>query len=177
MRRVSLAELFLGFSEIGLSGFGGVLPWARRIIVERRGWLGSEEFTAMLGLCQFLPGPNVVNLAVVVGRRFQGAAGAVVAPLGLLLAPFAIVIILAILYDRFSGVPEVQAMLRGMAAVGAGLIIATGLKMGADLRRRPWALALTALMFVLVAVFRWPLPLAMLALTPVSIALAAWLSR
>ena len=169
---VSLGELFVGFTQIGLSGFGGVLPWARRTIVERRRWLDSEEFTATLGLCQFLPGPNVVNLSVVIGRRFQGAAGAIVAPLGLMLAPFLVVIAFAVLYGRYGDLPVAQAMLRGMAAVGAGLIIATGLKMGVDLRRRPVALALVVATFVAIALLRWSLPLLMLGLAPLSVLLA-----
>jgi chromate transporter len=172
-RDVSLRELFLGFMEIGLSGFGGVLPWARRIIVERRGWIDSEEFTAMLGLCQFLPGPNVVNLSVVIGARFRGPAGALTAVLGMLAAPFVIVVGLGALYTRFGDLPGVQAVLRGMSAVAAGLIIAMGLRMAADLRRRPLAILLAVATFVAVALVRLPLPLVMLVLAPLGVAIAA----
>ena len=89
-----LKALFLGFSSVGLSGFGGVLPFARRMLVEERRWMSAEEFNAQLGLCQFLPGPNVVNLAVVVGKRCAGLSGAIVAPLGLLAGPIVIVLLL-----------------------------------------------------------------------------------
>ena len=105
---LSLAALFFGFSKIGLSGFGGVLPFARHYLVETSRWLTAEEFNALLGFCQFLPGPNVVNLAVVVGKRYGGLPGAIVAPLGLLLGPVVIVLILALAYDQFGDLPEVQ---------------------------------------------------------------------
>ena len=100
-KRPDLRALFLAFSSVGLSGFGGVLPFARRMLVEERQWMTAEEFNAQLGLCQFLPGPNVVNLAVVVGKRYQGALGAIVAPVGLLAGPLAIVLVLALLYDAY----------------------------------------------------------------------------
>ncbi|MEY4592333.1 MAG: chromate transporter subunit, partial [Pseudomonadota bacterium] len=80
---VGVWALFLGFSTVGLSGFGGVLPFARRMLVERRQWLSGEEFNSLMGMCQFLPGPNVVNLAVCVGRRFAGVSGAISGVLGL----------------------------------------------------------------------------------------------
>ena len=101
-KRPDLRALFFGFSSVGLSGFGGVLPFARRMLVEQRGWLSAEEFNAQLGLCQFLPGPNVINLAVVVGKRYCGLAGAIVAPLGLLAGPLVIVLLMAMLYDRYA---------------------------------------------------------------------------
>ncbi len=176
-QEVSLAQLFLGFLEIGLSGFGGVLPWARRILVERRGWLSSEDFTATLGLCQFLPGPNVVNLAVVIGARYHGAIGALVAAFGLLAAPFVIVVALGALYSRFGELAGVQAALRGMSAVAAGLIIAMGLRMAADLRRRPVAILLAVATFGAIALVRLPLPLVMVILAPLGIALAARSTR
>jgi len=170
---VSVGALFFGFMEIGLSGFGGVLPWARRILVERRAWLSSEDFTATLGLCQFLPGPNVVNLSVVIGARYQGAIGALAATLGLLAAPFVIVVCLGALYSRFGELAGVQAALRGMSAVAAGLIVAMGLRMAVDFRRRPVAVLLAAATFGAIALARLPLPLVVLVLVPIGIALAA----
>jgi chromate transporter len=128
--RPDLRALFLGFSAVGLSGFGGVLPFARRMLVEEKRWMTGEEFNTQLGLCQFLPGPNVINLAVVVGKRYQGVAGAVVAPFGLLAGPFVIVLLLALLYDRYGNLPIAQAMLRGIAAAGCGLLFAMGLAHG-----------------------------------------------
>ncbi len=158
-----LRALFSGFSSVGLSGFGGVLPFARRMLVEERRWMTAEEFNTQLGLCQFLPGPNVINLAVVVGKRYRGLAGAIVAPVGLLAGPLAIVLVLALLYDRFGGLPLAQCMLRGIAAAGCGLLFAMAWRMGAALKDKPVFLPFTALTVAAIAWLRWPLPSVMIA--------------
>jgi chromate transporter len=134
---LSAWELFIGFTKIGLSGFGGVLPWARRTIVEQKQWITAAEFNAILGICQLVPGPNIVNLAVCIGSRFGGTKGAFAAVLGLMLAPIGVVLLLAMLYDHFSYLEAVQGMLRGISAVGVGLIAATGLKMLREELRYP----------------------------------------
>src|SRR5690349_2770346 len=103
--RPSLLALFLGFLSVGLFGFGGVLPWARRMVVEQRRWMTAAEFTDMLGLCQFLPGGNIMNVTIALGARFHGAAGAATAFVGLMAAPVAIVIALGVIYDRFAELP------------------------------------------------------------------------
>lgn len=145
-------QLFIGFSKIGLSGFGGVLPWARRTIVEQEKWLTPEEFSAMLGICQIVPGPNIVNLGVCVSSRFAGVLGAFAAVLGLLLGPVAIVIMLGILYTQFSYMPVVQGLLRGISAVGVGLIASTGFKMlRTELKYPPMLLVI--LMTILAATY------------------------
>jgi len=105
------------------------LPWARRTIVEEEQWLSSEEFSAMLGICQIVPGPNIVNLGVCVGSRFAGVPGAFAAVMGLILGPVALVILLGMLYEHYSYMPVVQGLLRGISAVGVGLIASTGFKM------------------------------------------------
>ena len=161
--RPDLRALFLGFSSVGLFGFGGVLPFARRMLVEERCWLSAEEFNVLLGLCQFLPGPNVINLAVVVGKRHQGVAGAVVAPLGLLAGPFVVAMLLALLYDRYGSLPLVQAMLRGIAAAGCGLLFAMAWRMGVTIRDKPFFLPFTMLTVAAIAWLRWPLPIVMVA--------------
>jgi len=170
---ISHSELFWGFSRIALSGFGGVMSWARRAMVEERGWLSSEEFTSLFGLCQFMPGPNIVNMSVCVGARFQGASGAVVSLLGLLGAPFLIVIALGALYGRFGELPAIQSMLRGVAAVAAGLILAMGLRMAADLLKRPLLLVFSAAILVAVVFLHWPLLAIMTGLAPASMWVAA----
>lgn len=162
-QRPDLRALFLGFSAVGLSGFGGVLPFARRMLVDERRWMSGEQFNTQLGLCQFLPGPNVINLAVLVGKRYQGLAGAVVAPLGLLAGPLAIVLLLALLYDRYGSLPLAQGMLRGIAAVGVGLLFATAWRMGMALKDKAYFLPFAALTVAAIAFFRWPMPLVMLA--------------
>ena len=111
-----------------MSGFGGVLPWARRTLVEKDQILTSEEFSAILGICQIVPGPNIVNLAVCIGSRFGGARGAIAAVLGLTLGPISIVMLLALLYEHFKYLELVKGVLRGISAVGVGLIASTGFK-------------------------------------------------
>ncbi len=169
-----LKALFLGFSSVGLSGFGGVLPFARRMLVDERCWMSAEEFNRQLGLCQFLPGPNVVNLAVLVGKRHAGLAGAIVAPVGLLAGPFAIVLLLALLYDRYGSLPLAQGMLRGIAAVGCGLLFAMAWRMGLAIKDKPYFLPFTALTVAAIAFLRWPMPVVMLAGLLLSGGVAYW---
>ena len=166
--------LFLGFSRVGLSGFGGVLPWARRLLVETEGWLSAEEFNVLLGLCQFLPGPNVVNLAVAVGVRFCGWRGAVAGAVGLMLGPFLVALVLGVLYDLYGELPAVQSMLHGITLVGAGLIIATGIRMGLNVKNRAVYLPFAAAAFVAIALLHWPLPAVMLGGATLTIAMSWW---
>ena len=172
--RPDLRALFWGFSTVGLSGFGGVLPFARRMLVEERKWMTAEEFNAQLGLCQFLPGPNVINLAVVVGKRYRGLAGAIVAPLGLLGGPFAIVLLLAMLYDHYGSLQQVQSMLRGIASVGCGLLFAMAWRMGAAIKDKPFFLPFTALTIAAIAGLHWPMPAVMVAGLMLSGGVAYW---
>lgn len=134
MRSIPRRSLFLAFLEIGLCGFGGVAPWARRVIVEKRGWLSERDYAELLGVCSFLPGANTVNIAVVLGDRARGVSGSFCALAGLLVMPLAILIALAALYDRFSGLPDVKNALAGAAAATAGLVIGTAGKMMRNLK-------------------------------------------
>ncbi len=170
-RAPGLKELFAGFFSVGISGFGGVMPFIRRMVVDQRGWLTPAEFTDMLALCQFLPGPNVSNLAVCLGGRDRGVRGALVCVLGLLAAPVLIVIGLGAVFDRFSGHPAVARALAGLASAAAGLVLATALRIAAPLLGRGMGMAIAAVAFVAVAVLRLPLLPTLLALVPVSIAL------
>ncbi len=172
--RPDLRALFLGFSSVGLSGFGGVLPFARRMLVDERRWMSAEEFNAQLGLCQFLPGPNVVNLAVVVGKRYQGLAGAIIAPLGLLAGPLLVVLLLALLYDRYGSLPAAQSMLRGVAAVGVGLLFAMAWRMALAVRDKLIFLPFSLLTVVAIAWLRWPMPSVMVAGLVLAGGLAYW---
>jgi chromate transporter len=173
----TLLELFTAFAQVSISGFGGALPWARRMIVDRRRWMTAEEFNEAFSLSQFLPGPNTINFSVVFGARFGGAAGAAVALAGLLGPPLVIVTILAVLYDRFGDVATLNRILGGIAAAAAGLMIAVTGQMVAPLFRK-WGSApvIALLAFVGVAILRYPLPLVFLVLAPVAIALA-WFKR
>ena len=167
----SLSALFVGFFTVGMCGFGGVMPWARRMIVERRRWLSAAECTDMLGLCQFLPGGNIMNVAVALGARFHGAAGAVTAFVGLMAAPVGVVIALGAVYDRYGALPVVRHGFAGLAAAAAAMVLANALKIAAPLRRQPLGIAIAALTFVAIAAFRLPLPPVLLAMVALSTAL------
>ncbi|MCO5732684.1 chromate transporter [Rhizobium sp. SSA_523] len=175
--RPKAREIFAGFLGIGLIGFGGVLPLARRMLVEDKAWLSEQEFSDLLGLCQFLPGGNVINLSIAVGMKFRGWRGALAGILGLTAIPTAFVILLGVLYDRYSGDPHVQHVFAGLAAAAAGLLIAMAWKMLKPLLTRPIALLVVILLFIAVAIVRVPLILAMLVIAPLSILLASRVSR
>lgn len=171
--RLDHAALFQGFFIAGLSGFGGVLPFARRIIVERRAWLTAAEFADLFSLCQFLPGPNIVNFAGAFGARHRGLTGAVAAITGLLAAPISIILIAGTLYERYGGLPAVHRTLGGLAVAASGLILGTALKIAGPSLRRPATLAIVVLAFVLLAVLHFSLPAAIAIALPVSL-LVAW---
>jgi chromate transporter len=166
--------LFRGFLALGLMGFGGVLPMARSMLVERRGWLTAAEFADLLGLCQFLPGGNVINLSVAVGLRFRGARGAAASLAGLLAAPSVVVVLLGVVYDRFADDPAVRHAFAGLAAAAAGLLIGLAAKLLLPLRRQPVPAALALLCFLVIAVFRVPLLPALLVLAPFSVLVRRW---
>ena len=174
----TLLELFVAFSTISLSGFGGVLAWTRRMLVEERQWMTAEEFNDAYALCQFLPGPNVVNLSVVFGRRIRGALGSAVALVGLLGPPFVIVSLIGLLYAHFGEIAALQRMLVGVAAAAVGLLIGAGAKMALPLFKDRLGISpLVALaVFAAIGVMRWPLYWVLAVLVPLSIAIA-WLRR
>jgi chromate transporter len=173
-----LLALLVAFALISLCGFGGVLAWSRRMLVEERQWMTPEEFNDAYALCQFLPGPNVVNLAVVFGRRIRGSAGAVVALLGLLAPPFFIVTLIGLMYARFGQVAPLQRMLLGVAAAAVGLVMGTCAKMARPLLRDRLGIAPLIALATLasVGIMRWPLHWALAVLVPLSIAVA-WVRR
>ena len=176
--RPSLLELFSAFAQVSISGLGGALPWARRMLVDKRGWMTAEEFNDAFSLSQFLPGPNTINFSVVFGARFGGAPGAAVALIGLLGPPVVIVTILAMLYDRYGDIDTLNHILAGIAAAAAGLLIGIVAKMSAPLFKKgfDWPPLVALLAFIGVALMQFPLPLVFLALAPVSIGLA-WFRR
>jgi chromate transporter len=161
-------ELFLAFTWMALQGFGGVLAVVQRELVERKQWLTLEEFVEDWSVSQILPGPNVINLGLIMGNRYFGLSGALVTMAGLLLVPFVIVLILVVLYGQVDHLPAIQAALRGMGAVVAGLIIATGLKLIPALRKNPigrtLGLAWVIIGFITVALLRVPLAISLLTL-------------
>lgn len=172
----SLRELFVVFTRLALQGFGGVLPIAQRELVERERWLSREAFVELLSAGQVLPGPNVVNLALMFGDRHFGWRGALVAMAGMLLAPLAIVVTLAALYSRLADVPAIAGALRGMGAVAAGLVIATGCKLLPTLKANPLGRAAVAAValatFAAMALAKLPLAWVVLGLGGAAVALA-----
>jgi chromate transporter len=172
-------ELFLAFAKMAVCGFGGVLAWSRRIIVQERGWLTPEEFNEQLALCQVLPGGNILNFSVMYGSRCAGVTGAFAALLGLIGPPMVLMIIAGILYRHYGALPALRGMFASLAAAAAGLLIATATQMVRATvkdRLRP-AHLVTAATFLAAGVLRWPLLWVMAALLPVSIALAWWRQR
>jgi len=165
-------RLFLGFLEISLCSYGSALAWAHRIVVERRRWLTEREFAELLGLCQALPGGNIVNFSIWLGARFGGGPGSMTALSGLLLVPCLLLVGLYLLYTQGAQLDALAAALRGVAAGAAGLVIAAGLKMTAPYRRQPLAVLFALLAFVGVGLLRWPLLPVLLVLAPCSIALS-----
>ena len=145
----SLTDLFVSFTLLALQGFGGVLAVVQRELVENKRWMTREEFVEEWAVAQIMPGPNVINLAVAIGDRYFGVRGAAVAVSGLLLVPLLLVLLLGIVYSRFAGNPHVAGALRGMGAVAAGLVTATGLKLAGSLRTHALGVAACAVLGVL----------------------------
>jgi chromate transporter len=177
-QRPSLCELFKAFFIVSISGFGGALPWARRMIVEQRRWMTTEEFNEAFALAQFLPGPNLVNFSVVFGLRFGGPLGALVAFCSLMGPPLVIVTILAFLYAQYGDLEMLGRILKGITAAAAGLLIAVTTKMAAPIFLKRWnsAPVIALLAFLAVAIMQFPLPWVFVVLAPISVALA-WFKR
>src|ERR1700757_619937 len=155
-----LLMLFLAFAKMSLAGFGGVLAFARRGIVEEHRWMTAEEFNEAFALCHFLPGPNIVNLSVVFGSRFRGIAGGIAAFAGLVGPPIVIVMILAALYARFGEIDALRRILAGVSSAAVGLLISVVFRMMMPLIRKRDLIGLVVLLAVFAAIglLRLPLP-------------------
>jgi len=169
---VRLGALFTGFLKVSLCSFGGGLVWARRLVVEQQRWMDEQEFAETLTLCEFLPGPNIVGLAVCVGSKLRGSLGVIAAISGFILVPWMVGFSLGALYLQHAHIDVLQNILGGLSAAAAGLLIATGLKLLLPHRGRPVALLFAALAFVGMGFTRLPLPIVLLGLAPLSIAIA-----
>jgi len=157
----SKTDLFISFTLLALQGFGGVLAVVQRVLVEEKRWMTREQFVEDWAVAQIMPGPNVVNLALMIGGRYFGLAGALAGLAGMLTAPLIVVLLLAMAFGGVSDAAWAQGALRGMGAVSAGLIAAVGLKLISALRSNPMGMpvciALAFLSFMGVGVLRWPL--------------------
>jgi chromate transporter len=174
-----LAELFLAFAKMSLAGFGGVLVWARRGIVEQHRWMTAEEFNETFALCHFLPGPNIVNLSMVFGSRFRGLAGGIAAFAGLLLPPMALMTILGALYARYGEIDVLRRILAGVSCAAVGLAIAVVFRMMMPLirKRDVVGLVLVVAVFISIGLLRLPLAMVLLAAIPLSLAINFVLRR
>lgn len=172
----SLTDLFVSCTQLALQGFGGVMVIVHRELVEKKRWLTQEEFIEEWAVAQIMPGPNVVNLCLIIGARYFGLAGAMAALAGLLVVPLLVVLLAALAYGHYGNEPAVTGALRGMGAVAAGLIIATGLKLFGALKNNalglPLCTLLTAVCFVATGLLHWPLAYVVLGLGAVACPLA-----
>jgi chromate transporter len=174
-----LIALFLAFAKMSLAGFGGVMVFARRAIVDQHRWMTAEEFNETFALCHFLPGPNIVNLSMVFGSRFGGLAGGVAAFTGLVGPPVVVVTVLAALYARFGEVEALRRILGGVSCAAVGLLISVVFRMMMPLigKRDLAGLVLLALVFVAIGLLRLPLPAVLLVAIPLSIAVTLAMRR
>ncbi|MFJ9450135.1 chromate transporter [Herbaspirillum sp. NPDC101397] len=166
-------ELFLGFLGLGMTAFGGALPLAHRMVVERHRWLTEAEFVELLGLCQFLPGGNIINLSVALGMRFRGVKGALAAIFGLIAVPSMVVVMLGILYQHYQHDPLIKHLFAGLAAAASGLLIQMAVKIALPLRKNLVLAGLATICFIAIAWLRVPLLWTMLVMTPVSVLVTA----
>jgi chromate transporter len=166
-------ELFLGFLSIGARAFGGVLPWAHRALVEERRWLTAGEFAEVLALCQILPGPNIANVSVVLGRRWFGLSGAIAAFLGLFALPFVWVLGLAMLYADFATHSLVRAAVSGIGIAGGGLFVGMAFKLARPLAKKPFALAIAGISFLAICLVK----ISVLIVLPAALAIALFAAR
>jgi chromate transporter len=175
----SLFALFAAFARMSLAGFGGVLVFARRAIVDQHRWMTAEEFNETFALCHFLPGPNIVNLSMVFGARLRGLAGGVAAFAGLLVPPTLIMTVLAMLYAHFGELELLRRGLAGVSCAAVGLLIAVVFRMMTPLlkRRDAIGMVLMLLVFVAIGVARLPLQAVLLVAIPASIAITFVLRR
>lgn len=171
---VSLASLFTAFLAVSLCGIGGGggVVWARRVAVEKRRWLTDSEFADIVSLCQFMPGPNIVGIAVCIGAKMRGTIGTIAAVSGFLVIPWVIGLSVGLVFLQYAHLTILRNLLGGIAATAAGLLIATGIRLLLPHRRRPAALLFAVLAFGLITFAKLPLLAVLFGLVPLSIAVA-----
>jgi chromate transporter len=174
-----LLTLFIAFAKMSLAGFGGVLVWARRGIVDQHKWMTADEFNETFALCHFLPGPNIVNLSFVFGSRLRGIPGAIAAFSGLVGPPALIMVVMGMLYHRYGEIDALRRILSGVACAAIGLMLAVVFRMMTPLLKRRDVIALLVMVavFVAIGILRLPLPAVLLVAIPISIAITYWVKR
>jgi chromate transporter len=169
-----LVDLYVAFMQISLSGFGGAINWAHQALVTQRRWMNDEDFTETLSLCQFLPGPNIVNFAMCLGQRQHGLSGSLAALDGVFSVPLIVFVLLGFLYSEFGQIAFIHGFLSGISACAAGFIITIGVRLAQPHRRRPLSMLFGLAAFVGVGMLRFPLVDVMAVLAPLSVAIAWW---
>ena len=174
-----LLELFVAFAKMSLAGFGGVLVWARRGIVDQHRWMTAEEFNETFALCHFLPGPNIVNLSVVFGSRFRGVAGGLAAFAGLVGPPMVIATVLAAVYARYGEIDALRRILAGVACAAVGLLLAVVFKMMMPLIKKRDVVGILIMIatFIAIGLFRLPLQAVLLVGIPLSLVITYYMRR
>lgn len=169
----SRRAMFLAFLQIGVSAFGGALPWGRRVLVEDRQWISEKEFVEIVTVCQAVPGPNMVNLAVFIGTRYHGILGALIAFSGIVGVPLCILLMLNAVYHAYAYLPQVKSGMTGMAAAATAYLLYMSLKMGGPFWKRPLGIALCAASAALAFFAHWHMALVLLLCG----AIGVWLSK
>jgi len=166
-----LLTLFVAFAKMSLAGFGGVLVWARRGIVDQHKWMTADEFNETFALCHFLPGPNIVNLTFVFGFRLRGLPGSIAAFSGLVGPPALIMVVMGALYHRYGEIDALRRILSGVACAAIGLMLAVVFRMMMPLVKRHDVIGLLimAAVFVAIGILRLPLAAVLLVAIPISI--------
>jgi chromate transporter len=172
----SLVTLFIAFAKMSLAGFGGVLVWARRGIVDQHKWMTADEFNETFALCHFLPGPNIVNLTFVFGSRLRGIPGAIAAFSGLVGPPALIMVVMGMLYHRYGEIDALRRILSGVACAAIGLMLAVVFRMMTPLLKRRDVIALLVMVavFIAIGIVRLPLAAVLLMAIPISIGITWW---
>ncbi len=168
----SLSDIFFAFFKVGISAFGGALPWVRRVLVEERRWLSDTEFNEIITVCAAVPGPNVVNVTVFFGARHHGITGGIVGFVGLVGAPLCILLALNHGYQLFAHVPQVKSAMHGMGIVATSYLVTMALKMGKPFRTKAWAIALCIVAASLSAFLHWPMALVLLSCGAVGVVMS-----
>lgn len=164
--------MFMAFLQIGVSAFGGALPWGRRVLVEDRGWLSEKEFTEIVTVCQAVPGPNMVNLSVFIGTRYHGVLGALIAFAGIVGVPLAILLVINAVYHAFAHLQQVRSGMAGMAAAATAYLLFMSLKMGGPFWKRPLGIVLCAAAASLAFFAHWHMALVLLVCGAVGVVLS-----
>jgi chromate transporter len=168
----SLPLIFFSFMQVAILGFGGTMPWSRRMLVDVRKWMTAEEYNEAFALCQFLPGPNIINLSIVFGARVRGAAGATAAVVALVAPPTALMIIIGVIYAHYGDAQALQRILAGVSAAVAGLILGMFGMMLKPLLRGNWLrpVAIVTIVIIAIAILRIPMIWTLAVMCPLSIA-------